>query len=150
VVVFAALFLKSPPAGWLPQAWRNAPAGEEVKKRQTSTEFSSGQMAATTQFWVLYAMMTLVATGGLMATAQLNPMAVEFKVDKVPITFLWLTLPALQFALSADRVLNGICRPIWGWISDHIGREMTMAVAFTLEAVAIFLLIHSRPTRSCS
>src|SRR2546430_1011936 len=90
-------------------------------------------------------MMTLVATGGLMATAQLNPMAVEYKVDKVPINFLWFTLPALQFALSADRVLNGICRPIWGWISDHIGRELTMTVAFSLEAVAIFLLIRFAP-----
>jgi MFS family permease len=89
----------------------------------------------------MYGMMTLVATGGLMATAQLNPMAVDFKVDKVPITFLWFTLPALQFALSADRVLNGICRPVWGWISDHIGREKTMALAFSLEALAIFLLI---------
>src|SRR2546430_12762614 len=90
-------------------------------------------------------MMTLVATGGLMATAQLNPMAVEYKVDKVPINFLWFTLPALQFALSADRVLNGICRPIWGWISDHIGRELTMTVAFSLEAIAIFLLIRFAP-----
>src|SRR5437764_1529257 len=86
-------------------------------------------------------MMTLVATGGLMATAQLNPMAVEYKVDKIPVSFLWFTLPALQFALSADRVLNGICRPIWGWISDHIGRELTMTIAFTLEACAIFLLV---------
>jgi len=76
-----------------------------------------------------------------MATAQLNPMAVDFKVDKVPIHFLWFTLPALQFALSADRVLNGICRPIWGWVSDHIGRELTMTIAFTLEACAIFLLV---------
>ncbi|HEX9605370.1 MAG TPA: oxalate/formate MFS antiporter [Myxococcales bacterium] len=141
VVVLAALFLKAPPAGWLPQAWKNAPRGEEVKKRQTAAEFNSGEMASTSQFWVMYGMMTLVATGGLMATAQLNPMAVDFKVDKVPISFLWFTLPALQFALSADRVLNGICRPVWGWISDHIGREKTMAIAFSLEALAIFLLI---------
>src|SRR2546422_4546478 len=141
VVIVAALFLEAPPPGWLPHAWARAPQGQEVKKRQTSTEVPSGQMAATSQFWVLYLMMTLVATGGLMATAQLNPMAVEFKVDKVPITFLWLTLPALQFALSADRVLNGLCRPVWGWVSDHIGRERTMAIAFTLEAIAIFLLI---------
>src|SRR6266851_5548571 len=141
VVVLAALFLKAPPAGWLPQAWKNAPRGEEVKKRQTAAEFSSGEMASTSQFWVMYGMMTLVATGGLMATAQLNPMAVDFKVDKVPISFLWFTLPALQFALSADRVLNGICRPVWGWISDHIGREKTMTIAFSLEAIAIFLLI---------
>jgi MFS transporter, OFA family, oxalate/formate antiporter len=141
VVIVCALFLKAPPLGWLPHAWKEAPRGEEVKKRQTAVEFTSFQMAATSQFWVMYVMMALVATGGLMATAQLNPMAVDFKVDKVPIHFIWLTLPALQFALSADRVLNGICRPIWGWISDHIGRELTMTLAFTLEACAIFLLV---------
>ena len=141
VVVLAALFLKAPPAGWLPRAWKEAAAGTEVRKRQTSADFTSSGMAATSQFWVLYLMMTLVATGGLMATAQLNPMAVEYKVDKIPVTFLWFTLPALQFALSADRVLNGICRPIWGWISDHIGRELTMTIAFAMEALAIFLLI---------
>ena len=145
VVIVAALFLEAPPPGWLPHAWARAPQGQEVKKRQTSTEVPSGQMAATSQFWVLYLMMTLVATGGLMATAQLNPMAVSFNVDKVPITFLWFTLPALQFALSADRVLNGLCRPVWGWISDHIGRELTMTIAFTLEALAIFLLIKFAP-----
>src|SRR5467141_3175039 len=140
-VVVAALFLKSPPHGWRPKAWKQAPAGELVKQRQTNIEFSSWQMAATPQFWVMYALMTLVATGGLMATAQLNPMAVDFKVDKIPVHFLFITLTALQFALSADRVLNGICRPIWGWISDHIGRELTMTIAFTLEACAIFLLL---------
>src|SRR6266566_7746435 len=145
VVIVAALFLKSPPAGWLPRAWKDAAAGAEVRKRQTSADFTSGGMAATPQFWVLYLMMTLVATGGLMATAQLNPMAVEYKVDKVPVSFLWFTLPALQFALSADRVLNGICRPVWGWISDHIGRELTMTVAFAMEALAIFLLIKFAP-----
>src|SRR2546430_6346909 len=102
-------------------------------------------MAAASQCWDLYLMMTLVATGGLMATAQLNPMAVSFNVDKVPITFLWLTLPALQFALSADRELNGLCRPDWGRISDHIGRELTMTIAFALQALAIFLLIKLPP-----
>jgi MFS transporter, OFA family, oxalate/formate antiporter len=141
VVVIAALFLKAPPQGWLPQAWKQAGA-EVVKQRQSTVEFNSWQMASTPQFWVMYALMTLVATGGLMATAQLNPMAVDFKVDKIPVNFLFITLPALQFALSADRVLNGICRPIWGWISDHIGRERTMAVAFSLEAAAIFLLVR--------
>jgi OFA family oxalate/formate antiporter-like MFS transporter len=141
VVVFAALFLKAPPTGWLPHGWKQAPKGAEVRQRQSSHEFTAGQMAETPQFWMMYLVMTLVATGGLMATAQLNPMAVDFKVDKVPVTFLWITLPALQFALSADRILNGVCRPFWGWVSDHIGREKTMALAFALEACAIFLLI---------
>src|SRR6266850_2449943 len=70
VVVIAASFLKSPPHGWLPRSWKQAPAGEAVK-RQTQIEFSSWEMASTPQFWVMYALMTLVATGGLMATAQL-------------------------------------------------------------------------------
>src|SRR5438270_2094994 len=64
VVLIAALFLPVPPAGWLPHAWMNAPRGEEVRKRQTAAEFRSWDMAATTQFWVMYLMMTLVATGG--------------------------------------------------------------------------------------
>jgi MFS transporter, OFA family, oxalate/formate antiporter len=145
VVVGAALFLRAPPQGWLPHGWAEGTRANEVKRRQSAVDFTSGQMASTSQFWVMYLMMTLVATGGLMATAQLNPMAVEFKVDKVPVSFLWFTLPALQFALSADRVLNGICRPIWGFVSDHIGRELTMGIAFTLEAVAIFLLIKFAP-----
>jgi MFS family permease len=98
-------------------------------------------MARTPQFWVMYLMMTMVATGGLMATAQLSPMATDFGVDKVPINFLWIALPALQFALAADRVVNGFCRPFWGWVSDHIGREKTMTIAFGLEAIAIFGLI---------
>src|SRR5947209_2853572 len=140
VVVIAALFLKAPPAGWLPGTWRKR-GGEEVKKRQSAVDFTSGQMAATPHFWLMYVMMAMVATGGLMAVAQLNPMAVDFKVDKIPVSFLWLTIPALTFALSADRLVNGLCRPFWGWVSDHIGREKTMTLAFGLEALAIFALI---------
>ena len=142
-VVIAALFLKSPPAGWLPGTWTEAARGEEVKKRQTAVDFSSGQMASTPHFWLMYVMMTMVATGGLMAVAQLNPMAVDFKVDKIPVHLLWLTMPALVFALSADRLVNGVCRPFWGWVSDHIGREKTMTMAFGLEAVDIFTLIKT-------
>src|SRR5438105_9295851 len=141
VVVISAFFLASPPEGWLPHAWKDAPKGEAVKKRQSQVDFTAWQMSATPQFWLMYAMMTMVATGGLMAVAQLNPMAVDFKVDKIPVSLFFLTLPALQFALSADRLVNGICRPFWGWLSDHIGRERTMALAFGLEACAIFVLI---------
>src|SRR5215468_10326524 len=142
VVVVAALFLHPPPEGWLPGHWKAVDAGHDVKKRQSGIEFTSFQMAATPQFWLMYLMMTLVATGGLMAVAQLNPMAIDFGVAQVPVRFLFITLPAIQFALSADRLVNGLCRPFWGWVSDHIGREMTMTVAFGLEAIAIFALIN--------
>ncbi len=86
-------------------------------------------------------MMTIVATGGLMATAQLAPMARDFGVDKTMVNVLGWTVIALPFALSLDRLVNGLCRPAWGWVSDHIGREKTMAMAFGLEAIAIFCLV---------
>jgi MFS transporter, OFA family, oxalate/formate antiporter len=140
VVVFAALFLKAPPDGWLPQTWR-IKGSEQVKTRQTAISFTPGEMAATPHFWLLYFMMTIVATGGLMATAQLAPMARDFGVDKTLVNVLGWTVIALPFALSLDRLVNGFCRPLWGWVSDHIGREKTMAIAFGLEAVAIFCLV---------
>jgi OFA family oxalate/formate antiporter-like MFS transporter len=140
-VIVAAFFLKSPPAGWLPKTWRSE-GSAEVKKRQSQVDFTSGEMVATPNFWLMYVMMAMVATGGLMAVAQLKPMAVDFKVDKIPVSLLWLTMPALTFALSADRMVNGLCRPFWGWVSDHIGREKTMTVAFGLEAIAIYVLLR--------
>jgi OFA family oxalate/formate antiporter-like MFS transporter len=140
VVVIAAFFLAAPPAGWLPKTWRSV-GSEAVRTRQAAVSFTSGQMVATPHFWLMYFMMAMVATGGLMATAQLAPMAKDFKVDKVPIQFLWWTVMALPFALQADRVINGLCRPFWGWVSDHIGREKTMSLAFGLEAIAIYLLV---------
>jgi OFA family oxalate/formate antiporter-like MFS transporter len=140
VVVVAALFLKAPPEGWLPKTWRST-GSEAVRTRQAAVSFTSGQMFATNHFWLMYFMMTMVATGGLMATAQLAPMAKDFKVDNVPVNFLGLTVLALPLALALDRYINGLCRPFWGWVSDHIGREKTMSLAFGLEALAIYLLI---------
>jgi OFA family oxalate/formate antiporter-like MFS transporter len=140
VVVIAAMFLKAPPEGWLPKTWRSK-GSDEVRTRQIAVSFTSREMAATPHFWLMYLMMTMVATGGLMAVAQLAPMATDFKVDKIPVSLLWLTMPALTFALSADRLVNGFCRPFWGWVSDHIGRERTMTLAFGLEALAIFALL---------
>jgi MFS transporter, OFA family, oxalate/formate antiporter len=140
-VVVAAFFLKSPPVGWMPKTWR-LKGSPEVKKRQTQVDFTSGEMVATPNFWLMYVMMAMVATGGLMAVAQLKPMAVDFKVDKIPVHLLGLAMPALVFALSADRLVNGFCRPFWGWVSDHIGREMTMTLAFGLEAIAIYVLLR--------
>src|SRR5205807_168806 len=91
-------------------------------------------------FWIMYAMFVLVGAGGLMVTAQLAPIAKDFKIDMVPVSLVGITLPALTFALSLDRVLNGLTRPFFGWVSDCIGRENTMFIAFGLEAVGIWLL----------
>jgi OFA family oxalate/formate antiporter-like MFS transporter len=140
MVIVAALFLKAPPGDWLPKTWRSK-GSEEVKTRQRAVSFTSGEMAATPHFWLMYVMMTMVATGGLMATAQLAPMANDFHVANIPIHFFGFSIVALTFALQADRLVNGFCRPFWGWVSDHIGRENTMTLAFGLEAIAKVALI---------
>jgi len=105
-----------------------------------SNDHSSMQMIATPVFWIMYAMFVMMAAGGLMATAQLAPIAKDFGVAETPVSILGLTLPALSFALSIDRVMNGLTRPLFGWVSDRIGRENTMFIAFSLEAAGILLL----------
>ena len=75
-----------------------------------------------------------------MATAQLAPIAKDFGIADTPVSLVGLTLPALTFALAIDRVLNGVTRPFFGWVSDIIGRELTMFIAFALEAVGILAL----------
>jgi OFA family oxalate/formate antiporter-like MFS transporter len=109
--------------------------------QQTRRDYSPVEVLKTPPFWVMYVMFVMVGTGGLMATAQLAPIAKDFKVDAVSVTLLGLTLPALQFALSIDRVLNGLTRPFFGWVSDQIGRENTMFIAFMLEGIGIYALL---------
>jgi MFS transporter, OFA family, oxalate/formate antiporter len=99
------------------------------------------QVIVSPPFWVMYAMFVLVGVGGLMAQAQLGPMAKDFQIHNIPVTILWFTLPALTFALALDRAMNGLTRPIFGWISDHIGRENTMFIAFLMEALAVYGLL---------
>src|SRR5439155_22275295 len=98
------------------------------------------EMLKTPVFWLMYLMFVLMAAGGLMATAQLAPIAKDFKIASIPVSLIGLTLPALTFALTIDRVLNGLCRPFFGWVSDHLGRENTMFIAFGIEGLGIFAL----------
>ena len=133
VILALAWFLASPKKGQVPENTRSAVA-------QTRESYTPVQMLKTPVFWVMYAMFVMVAAGGLMATAQLGPIAKDFHLDGVPVSIMGLTLPALTFALSIDRVLNGITRPFFGWVSDHIGRENTMFIAFALECFGILAL----------
>jgi OFA family oxalate/formate antiporter-like MFS transporter len=111
-----------------------------AKVIQTRRDYTWTEMIRTPVFWVMYLMFVMMAAGGLMATAQLAPIAKDFKIGDVPVSILGLTLPALTFALSIDRVLNGLTRPFFGWVSDHIGRENTMFIAFLCEGIGIVLL----------
>jgi OFA family oxalate/formate antiporter-like MFS transporter len=131
IVFILSFFLAAPRKGDVPEV-----AKVVISRRQ----YTWSEMAKTPVFWVMYLMFVMMAAGGLMATAQLGPIAKDFKIADVPVSILGLTLPALTFALSIDRVLNGVTRPFFGWVSDHIGRENTMFIAFALEAVGIVAL----------
>jgi OFA family oxalate/formate antiporter-like MFS transporter len=122
-----------------------APNAPDMKARETNVvqsgrDYRPAEVLKAPVFWVMYLLFVLMAAGGLMATAQLAPIAKDFKVADVPVSILGLTLPALTFALSIDRVLNGITRPFFGWVSDSLGRENTMFIAFGLEAIGIIAL----------
>jgi len=133
VVVILGFALLTPPASMLSAPAKLAPGAS----RRQSTPL---EMVKTPVFWLMYAMFVMMAAGGLMATAQLAPIAKDFKIDTVPVSLIGLTLPALTFALTIDRVLNGLCRPFFGWVSDMIGRENTMLIAFLIEGVGIIAL----------
>lgn len=108
--------------------------------QQSRHSYKPMEVVRTPTFWVMYFLFVLVAAGGLMATAQIGPIAKDFKVGDVPVSMLGLTLPALTFALTIDRILNGVTRPFFGWVSDKIGREQTMFICFALEAVGILAM----------
>ncbi len=134
VVFLVSWFLKAPDARFRAPA---PPAGSiaPVARDHTPTE-----MLRTFPFWVMYVMFVLTAAGGLIATAQLTSIAQDFGVADSPVTFFGITALALTAALSMNRVLNGVSRPFFGWVSDHIGREKTMFIAFSIEGVCILLL----------
>jgi MFS transporter, OFA family, oxalate/formate antiporter len=134
VVVLVGLLLRAPAPGEVA-----SPASPAVQ--QTQRDYSPPEVLKTPVFWVMYAMFVMVGAGGLMAVAQLAPIAADFNVGTIPVSILGLTLPALTFALTIDRVLNGVCRPFFGWVSDRIGRENTMFIAFFLEGVGIYALL---------
>src|SRR6202040_811990 len=134
VVVLVALLLRAPEPGEAP-----APAAPAVQ--QSRRDYVPAEVLRSAPFWVMYVMFVMVGTGGLMATAQLAPIAKDFKIDTIPVSILGLTMPALTFALSIDRVLNGLTRPFFGWVSDNIGRENTMFIAFLLEGIGIYALL---------
>jgi len=135
VVVVLGFFLFVPPVSIMNASTKVAPGAGRMHATWTD-------MIKTPVFWVMYVMFILMAAGGLMATAQLAPIAKDFKIADIPVSLIGITLPALTFALTIDRIMNGITRPFFGWVSDHIGRENTMFIAFLIEGLGIFALYN--------
>ncbi len=124
--LLAACFLRRPP---------------RPKAIAAQHDLTPRQVLVQPAFWLMYLIFVLVGAGGLMATAQLAVIARDYGVADTPVSALGLTLPALTFALSIDRIMNGVTRPFFGWISDRIGRENTMFIAFLIEAGGIAAMV---------
>lgn len=126
LVICAGQFLQHPPRDFVVAA----PAAK-ARLRRHNEEFNSWEMLRTPQFYLLYAMMLAIGIGGLMATAQVAPVARSFRVGAT----------ALTIALSLNPICNGLSRIFWGWASDHIGRERTMFLAFSLQSLFLVSVV---------
>jgi MFS transporter, OFA family, oxalate/formate antiporter len=131
IVFVMAWLILAPPAQLLAAA---------VKPNQTSHGYSPIEVLRCPVFYVMYAMFVLVAAGGLTMAASMAPIAKDFKIDKLPVNLLGMAMPALVFAILLNRIFDGVGRPFFGWLSDQIGREYTMAIAFFVGAGALFTL----------
>ncbi len=130
VVFILAWLLRAPDPGEV----ANAPA---PKVAQSVRDYTPAQALSTPVFWLLYIMFVMVSASGLMATAQIAPIANDFNVGNTVFLF---GASTLSVALIIDNICNGGARPLFGWVSDHIGRENTMAVAFGLGGISYWLL----------
>ena len=137
VVFLLALVIRGPQS-------RDLAAAPPPKVAQSRKSFSPKEVLLSPVFWLLYLMFIMVSASGLMATAQIAPIAADFKVSDQIIFWGATTITA---ALIIDNLANGVARPLFGWISDHIGRELTMAIAFGLGGVSYWLLgaLGTRP-----
>jgi MFS transporter, OFA family, oxalate/formate antiporter len=134
LIVILSLFLLAPQPGQVPQPIQSN------RIAQTRRNYRPAEVIRHPIFWLMYFMFVIVGSGGLLVTANLKPIGADWKIDNVPVTLVGLTMTAVTFAATLDRILNGLTRPFFGWVSDKIGRENTMFIAFGLEGVGIYLL----------
>ena len=113
---------------------------KQLNLPQTKIDFTPPQVLRTPIFWVMYLVFVMVAAGGLMAAAQIAPIAHDFKIANEPVNLIGFQMAALTFAISLDRIFDGFGRPFFGWVSDTIGREHTMFIAFGTAALMLLTL----------
>jgi OFA family oxalate/formate antiporter-like MFS transporter len=135
--ILAALGLRKPDAAALAGLRTQVKTSTNL---ESARDYTPLEMVKTPLFWVLFAMMTMMCTSGLMVISQMGAFTKDFGMGDV----LVFGVAALPLALSIDRITNGFTRPFFGWVSDRIGRETTMVVAFSLEGLAMIAWLFTR------
>jgi OFA family oxalate/formate antiporter-like MFS transporter len=120
-----------------------APRGIVIPPRlaMSKIDYSTTQMVRQPVFWLTYVLFVAVAAGGLMATAQIGPIAKDYGLAKLPMSFFGTIMPLLTMTLAIDNLANGFTRPLCGFISDRFGRENTMLLVFLGEGAALLGLM---------
>lgn len=126
VILIVAQFLRHPP-----RELQGAAVTGATGARPVTRHFTTMEMLRTPRFYVLYLMFVMMATGGLLVTANAGPMAASWQIS----------VAALTLATSLNAAANGASRVFWGWISDRTGRELAMGVAFFLQALCLLLTL---------
>jgi OFA family oxalate/formate antiporter-like MFS transporter len=134
VIVFILAFFLRKPSQAMPAKRK------QLNLPQTKIDFTPPQVLRSPIFWVMYLVFVMVAAGGLMAAAQIAPIAHDYKIANEPVGLLGFQMAALTFAISLDRIFDGFGRPFFGWVSDQIGREHTMFIAFGTGALMLLTL----------
>ena len=136
----AALFLRAPREEDVAPLAALTPLAASV-----SAGWTPSQMLRTPVFWLMFVMMSMMSTGGLMVITQFKSFAKSFGIaDATTVVIFGVVMAAIPAALTFDRITNGLTRPFFGWVSDRIGRENTMALAFIMEGFAIWLMLYYR------
>jgi OFA family oxalate/formate antiporter-like MFS transporter len=134
VIVFILAFFLRKPSRAMPAKKK------QLNLPQTKVDFTPPQVLRSPIFWVMYLVFVMVAAGGLMTAAQIAPIAHDFGIANEPVNLLGFQMAALTFAISLDRIFDGFGRPFFGWVSDTIGREHTMFIAFGTAALMLLTL----------
>ncbi len=140
IVVIAAQFYANPPLGWRPEGWEPRTA---VSKAATTYEFTVGEAMATWQFWLLWIMLFLNVSAGIMVISQASPMAQSKE-------FVGMTALAAASMVGLISIFNALGRVFWAWVSDSIGRARVYLLLYAIQAVIFFLLPHLHNTTTFS
>jgi len=133
VIFIVAQFLRHPPHEEAPKSAAASKAGVR--------QYTTMEVLTTPRFYMLYVMFVLMATGGLLITANAGPIVKAWGLSTTNVNFLWMSMAALTLATTLSPLANGAARVTWGWASDRLGRENTMVLTFVLQAISLMLVV---------